>query len=185
MKLVCATLFALLSVPAISMAQDVTYNYAQGVNFSQYKTYKWVSIEGAAAPNQIVDNDIKQAIDNQLAAKGLTKSDDGAQLYIGYQVSVSQEKNITAFNSGGSWGYAPGWGRGYGYGGPGMTSVTTSTIQVGTLILDMYDTSKKDLIWRGQASKTLNPSKDPNKNRNNIEKAMAKLLKNYPPPIKQ
>jgi hypothetical protein len=185
MKLGCFVLCMMFCVPAGVRAQDVTYNFARDTNFSQYKTFKWVDIPGAASPNQIVDKDIKQSIENQLASKGLAKSDDDAQLYIGYQVSISQEKSITAFNSGGNWGYGPGWGRGYGYGSPSMSTATTSTINIGTLVLDMYDPAKKDLVWRGEASKALSPSKDPNKNRSKIDKAMAKLLKNYPPQSKQ
>jgi hypothetical protein len=36
-------------------------------------------------------------------------------------------------------------------------------------------------VWRGSASKTLNISKDPDKNYRTLEKAMAKLFRNYPP----
>src|SRR5215469_16403415 len=56
-------------------AQDVKYNFMPGTDFSKYHTYKWVSIEGASHPNQIMDAEIKQAVDTQLAAKGLTKTD--------------------------------------------------------------------------------------------------------------
>src|SRR5690348_6572098 len=74
-------------------AQDVTYNSMPGTNFSKYHTYKWVSIEGGAHPNQIMDAEIKQAVDEQLAQKGLTKTEDEkADLYVGYQVAVDQQK---------------------------------------------------------------------------------------------
>ena len=46
-----------------------------GTDFTKYHTYKWITIEGAKHPNQIVDAQIKTAIDSQLAAKGLTKTD--------------------------------------------------------------------------------------------------------------
>jgi hypothetical protein len=51
-------------------AQDVRYNYMPGTDFPKYHTYKWVNIEGGAHPNQIVDAEIKQAVDSQLASKG-------------------------------------------------------------------------------------------------------------------
>lgn len=62
------------------------------------------------------------------------------------------------------------------------TTTTSSTINIGTLNLDMYDTAKKEQVWRGAASKTLGSGKDPKKVQKNIDKAMAKLLKKYPPP---
>jgi hypothetical protein len=72
------------------LAQEVTYNSAPGTDFSKFKTYKWVRIEGAEYPDQILDQQIKQSIDSQLDAKGFTKSDnDTADLYVGYQVSIA------------------------------------------------------------------------------------------------
>jgi hypothetical protein len=50
--------------------------------------------------------------------------------------------------------------------------------------LDMYDTSTKKLVWRGSASKTLDPKAKPEKQQKNMAKAAEKLLKNYPPPKK-
>jgi hypothetical protein len=46
----------------------------------------------------------------------------------------------------------------------------------------MYDSQKHDLVWRGAASKTLDPDAKPEKRQKNLDKAVAKLLKNYPPP---
>jgi hypothetical protein len=45
----------------------------------------------------------------------------------------------------------------------------------------MYDSAKKDLVWRGTASKTIDPKDKPEKQQKNITKAVTKLLKNYPP----
>jgi hypothetical protein len=61
------------------------------------------------------------------------------------------------------------------------TTVTSSTINVGSLNLDMYDVALRKQVWRGEATKTIDPPKDPAKLQKNINKAMAKLLKNYPP----
>ena len=88
-------------------AQDVTTNAMPGADFSKYHTYKWVTIEGAVQPNQIVDAQIKQSIDSQLAAKGLTKTDgDKADLLIGYQISIDPEKQWNAYGTGGCAGAA-------------------------------------------------------------------------------
>ena len=87
-----ALVVALMLVTAGTLAaQDVRYNSMPGADFSKYHTYKWVNI-GGAHPDQIMDAEIKQAIDSQLAAKGMTKTDgDKADLYIGYQTAVQQE----------------------------------------------------------------------------------------------
>jgi len=75
-----------------------------------------------------------------------------------------------------------GWGgRGYGGWWDGSISGQTSTIPIGTLVIDVYDPATKQLIWRGQASKTIDLKKDLDKNYKNLQKAMTKLFKNYPP----
>ena len=167
-RLVCL-LFVALVVGTGCKAQDVTYNFMPGTDFSKYHTYKWVVIEGASHPNQIMDQEIKQAVDSQLASKGLTKTDsDKADLYVGYQIAVDQERQWNA------------WGTGRGFGG-GMGSATSSTISIGTLVLDMYDPGTKQLVWTGHATKSIDPSSNQEKNMKSLNKAMEKLLKNYPP----
>src|SRR6516225_2383444 len=94
-------LILLLAACALTPAQEVSTNAMPGVDFSKYHTYKWVTIEGATYPNQIVDAQIKQAVDRQLAAKGLTKTDgEKADLLIGYQASVSTDKQWNAYGTG-------------------------------------------------------------------------------------
>ena len=152
----------------VAAGQDVRHNSMPGVDFSKYHTYKWVAIEGASHPNQIVDQEIKQSVDSQLASKGLTKTDsDKADLYVGYQIAVDQQKQWNA------------WGTGRGFGG-GMGSATQSTINVGSLVLDMYDPTTKQLVWTGTATKAIEPSSNQEKNQKNLNKAMQQLLKYYP-----
>ena len=177
---------ALLAIGASgARAQDVRYNFAKDAKFSDYKTYKWVDvIKGSDQVNPIINNQIKAALEAELATKGLTKTDsDDADLCIGYQTAIGTEKQFNSYSTG--WGMGPGWGGGW-YGGMASetTSGSTSTIYVGQLALDMYDSKGKNLVWRGLVSKTIDPKAKPDKQEKNIKKAVAKLLKNYPPPVK-
>src|SRR5262245_15599540 len=153
-----------------AIAQDVNYNYDQTIDFTKYKTYKWAAIEGKMYPNEIADKNIRNAATAELAKKGLTLTETDPDLLVAYEVAVDKEMQIDTWGSG-YWGW---------YGG-GMTSTTTSTIHVGTLVLDMYEPAGQKLVWRGTATKTLNPKNSPEKRQKNLQKGMAKLLKNYPP----
>jgi hypothetical protein len=162
---------------SVALAQDVMVNYVPGTDFSKYKTYKWVEIQGAEKPDQIIDTQIKQAIDKALATGGLTKvTGDKSDLYIAYQVAYSKEQQWNTYNVGGPYAWR--------YGG-GSGQATSTTITIGTVALDMYDPAAKELVWKGQASKTLSNEKDPAKRQKNIDKAMAKLLKDFPPKPKK
>jgi len=176
-----AAVVAVLGVLAIgvgaALAQDVSTNYVPGTDFSKYKTYRWVEIQGAEKPDQIVDTQIKQGIDKALTAGGLTKvTGDKADLYVAYQIAYTKEQQWSTYNVGGPYAWR--------YGG-GSGTATSSTIAIGTVALDMYDPAAKELVWKGQASKTLSNEKDPAKRQKNIDKAMAKLLKDFPPKPKK
>lgn len=175
-------LFGLLSlimcVPAL-LGQDVRYNFDRKADFSRFKTYKWITLKDAAPVDELINKQIIDTIDTELGAKGLKKiTDDNADLYIGYQAGVDKEKEFTSYSTG--WGYGPGWYGGW-YGPGGMTTGSTSMIYVGQLALDMYDSANHDLVWRGSVSKTINTKAKPDKQQRNLEKAVAKLLRNYPP----
>src|SRR5262245_8785045 len=183
--LLALPLVLLLVGTGTAAAQDVRYNYDKQANFAAFKTYKWVTIKGAQQLSELGDKQVKAAVDAELSKKGLTKSEsDTADLYIGYQAGIGTEKEYTSFDTG--WGYGPGWyGGGWYGGGGGMTTGQTSTIYIGQLALDMYATSPKNLVWRGNASKTLDPKAKPEKQQKNLAKAVAKMLKNYPPQVKK
>ena len=171
MKIFNVPLGLVVLMSAVALTQDVHYNSMPGTDFSKYHTYKWVAVPGAEQLNQIQEQELKNAVDAQLAAKGFSPTtSDTADMYVGYQVSVSREKEWNAYGTGGGWGW-----------GGGMATATSSTIAVGTVALDFYDPATKQLIWRGQATKTLDPSSNQEKNQKNLDKAMEKLLKHFPP----
>jgi len=196
---------ALLFVLTCAWGQDIHYNYDRDANFQSYRTYQWVDLQRlqggpskadvpAGLPNlpvspppmsgsnvpddQLLDQDIQWAIDAQLAEKGLTKVDKGGDLLVGYQAHVREEKSINLSGSGsnGFWGGGPFWGGGF-----SSLQGQTSTIPIGKLVVGLYDPARKQLIWRGDASKSIDLKKDPNKNYANLQKATVKLFKNYPP----
>jgi len=171
-------LLTILFIVVCAYAQDVHYNYDRGANFAAYKTYQWVDLPGRVT-DQLIDQTIKRSIDEQLAQKGLTKLESDAVLQVGYQAVINLEKGLNLS----AWGIRGGPGGFGGFGGLDSGTVTgqTSTIPVGVLVVDLYDPAKKQLIWRGDASKTIDLKKDPDKNYKNLQKAMAKLFKNYPP----
>jgi hypothetical protein len=179
--------FLILIGSAAASAQDIKYNFLPGTDFTKYKTYKWARVPKADYPDQIIDGQIMQAIDAQLMTKGLSKSSgDTADLVVTYQAAITQEKQWNSYSTGdmGGWGYGR-WGGWGGYGGLSTTTTTSETINIGSLDVDIYDAAAKNQIWKGQASKTLGSGKDPEKVNKNLNKAMAKLFKKYPPPPKK
>jgi len=166
---------------SVTFAQDVRTNYMPGTDFSKYHTYAWVDeVQGVPAvgshPDQILDTQVKQAIDSQMAGKGFTKAVDGgkADLLLGYQLAIDQEKQINGFGDNmGGWGP---WGGGF-----GTFSASTSSNYIGTFVVGMYDPAVTKLVWIGAAQHAIEPSKKQEKNQERLNKGAQKLLKDFPP----
>lgn len=163
-------LFALLS--AASSFADVTVDHDKSADFSKYESF---AIEEATpAVNPLMREPMIKVIEAGLMARGLEKAADGADLEVVIHASTDDEISITAD----SWGYGGyrGWG---GWRGWGPTTVNVGYVAVGTLIIDMIDAGSNSLIWRGIATDTV-PRK-PAKIEKKIQKAVAKLLRDFPP----
>jgi hypothetical protein len=65
--------------------------------------------------------------------------------------------------------------------GMGMGTSTTQvrTYTEGTLIVDIWDAKKKELVWRGVGSDTV--SSNPESNAKKIDQVVADMFKRYPP----
>ena len=153
----------------VAHAQTVRTSYTPGVDFSKFHTYRWVEIKGQP-PDPILDAQIKQSIDSQLAAKGLKKADDSADLSVDYQTAISKIQHWETYED---WTVTGPEAR--------LPQRRQVTIDVGTLVLDMYDTAAKQLVWTGRAHKTIDPNASPEDRQKNLDNAAKKLLADFPP----
>lgn len=137
----------LLLVVSSALSQDVRYNFDSMADFSKFKTYKWIPLDSEAPIDKLTDEQIKAALEAGLAQKGLTKVDsDNADLLIGYQTSEHINTEFGGHDT--PWSVGPGWnGR----------SDSIRTVYKGELAVNMYDPANHHLIWRGLASKSLDP----------------------------
>jgi hypothetical protein len=172
------TLFVLglaLSVAgAGALNAQTKVDYDQKVDFSKFKTFTLKA--GTPAQTPFGQERLEEAVAAALTSKGWSKATEGsgdAQVVTHAQFSTQKVADVTTFGYGGY----PGW---YGWGGSfGTSSVSVREIPMGTLILDIVDSSTNTLIWRGMASDTM--VDNPDKMKKKVDKALAKLLKNFPP----
>jgi hypothetical protein len=154
-------------------AGDVKTDYDRGANFNQYKTYSWGNVQTQDA--LFVDR-IKSAVDEALAAKGWRQVASGGDVSLtATEITENQQILNTYYDNFGS-------GRRFGGIGFGDAQTTTDTYQVGSLVIEMFDTRTAKLIWRGSSSDTL--SNKPDKNIKNLDKGVQKMFKNFPPEAK-
>ncbi len=178
-KSVLVAALALVLVPALAMAQKVTYDFDKNADFAAFKTYAMK--EGTPVGQPLIDERIVAAIDAAMAAKGFTKNDANPDVFVVYHTTFDKQKDISTFSSGYSGGYGPyGWGWGGGM-GMGTTSTQVRDILMGTLVIDMADAKNKKVVWRGMGVKEVNTTAKPEKRDKSIKSAVDKIFKNYPP----
>jgi hypothetical protein len=151
-----------------SFAQQVKTDYDRNVNFSQYKTYSWEKVK---TQDPLWVDRIKSAVDADLTTKGWTQVPSDGNISLVAMEATKNEKTLNTFYNG--------FGGGWRWGGFGNATTTVDTYKVGTLVLDMFDTQTKKLVWRGSASDTLSDKTD--KNIKNLNKGVQKMLKHFPP----
>jgi len=154
-------------------AQQVKTDYDRSANFAQYKTYSWEQVK---TKDPLEVDRIKSAVNAALAAKGWTQVDSGGDVSIVSMEITQNQQTLNTFYDG----FGGGWGwRRFGGGGFGEATTTTETYKVGTLVVDLFDSKTKKLLWRGTSSDTL--SNNSNKNIKNMDKGVEKLFKQFPP----
>jgi hypothetical protein len=161
-----------VSFAAILSAQEVRTDYDGNADFSQYKTFSFEKIQ---TKNPLWVGRISSAVGAALTARGLTQVASGGDISIVAIEMTKDQQTLNTFydNFGGGWGWR--WGGG----GFGEATTTTDVYRVGTLVVDLFDTASKKLIWRGSESDAL--SDKSSKNIKNLDKGVEKLFRKFPP----
>ena len=154
-------------------AQQVKFDYDRSTNFAQYKTFSWGTVK---TQDPLLNDRIKSAVDSALTAKGWSEVESGGDVSIMAMQTTRDQQTLNTFYDG----FGGGWGwRSFGGLGFGEASTTTNTYEVGTVVVDLFDTKTKQLVWRGTCSDTL--STNSKKNINNLDKGVEKMFKEFPP----
>jgi len=182
LRVTSVLLFALIAAPAAYAAKpNIQWN--KDYDFSHVKTYAWQdpTAPSLAQSNPFMHKFIQDEIEKRLTAAGLTKAAAGAapDLWVTYHGAVMNNVELHSDSFGyGFGGYGMGgWGM-YGYGMAGPVSTTTRVVEYkeGTLIVDIVDPTKKELVWRGSSTPIL-ISDSNEKTQKNISKALDAMVK--------
>ncbi len=162
-----ATLLFVTAMATAVFADHVTIDYDHSANFGQVKTYSWSKVHTA---NSIWNDRVKNAIDQQLAAKGWTQVPSGGNVQLVAVEKTSTQQQYDTFYDG--------FG-GRRLGGFGYSTTSVDNYKVGTLVVSMFDGNSRNLIWRGTSSSDL--SGNPEKNTKKLNKDVEKMFKKFPP----
>lgn len=163
--------FALLmsSCTSVRVASD----YDKEANFSDYKTFAFYKTGiDKAEINDLDKRRILRAIESELLAQGLTKSENPDIIV---SIFTKSRERINVWNNGwGGYGYGWGWSPFY-WNDFGNVSRSTE----GSLYIDLIDAKKKELVWQGKGTGYL--TQNTNKKEERIREFVMKIMEKYPP----
>jgi hypothetical protein len=168
---------------AASAHAKVQIDFNPEPDFSQYKTFAYIGgVENLVMLRvnpDLINNRVHRAVTRELIGKGLREvtPDQNPDLVVRYWAKSSSQVNIAAT---GNWGpYGPYIGS---YWGWIYSTITASSIREATLLLDLIDPHKKDLVWRLFLIRQLsNTDKDWKKANQDFDKGFA----SFPPSPKE
>ena len=168
LKLLVRSSLLITLLASLAFADHIAVDYDHHANFARLHTYSWGKVQTA---NSIWDARVKDAIQTQLAAKGWTQVPSGGEVTVMAVERTQVQQQIDTLYDGFG-------GRRF-FGDFGEATTTVQNYKVGTLVIDMYDTPSKNLIWRGSSSDAL--SGNPEKNDKKMHKEVNKMFQHFPP----
>jgi len=170
----CALLLA-----GCASGPDVRGDYDKAANFGGYKTYNFVQQDGPGGARSLGVTLMQNAADREMQQRGYVKAEN-ADLLLNFKGKIEEKTDIESHPSPT---FGPGWGYGawYGapYGGWGGTEVTTRRYNVGTLVMDVVDREKRQVVYQGSVEGIV--TKEMMQNREaSLNAAVAHIFAKYP-----
>ena len=162
----------------------VLTDFDPSAEFPAFRTFAFTGLtdkdQGGVLDNSLLRKRIEALVGQQLTAKGLQQVglEERPDLLVHFWVGVKDKQRVESTGMpAGAYGGRYGWGPNYG------GNVTTYDYQEGTLIVDLVESSKKELVWRATIVGTLSGSQE--ENLKMADTGIAKAFANYPPARKK
>jgi hypothetical protein len=176
---------ALLAVAALavgcSSGIQIEHDFDPSVDFSGYSTFALMEeTQERPRAQQLFEPRVDAAIEAEMAAKGLSQNAN-PDLLVAWDAASEGKKSVSTTGSTYGTGYYGSYGRGWG-GGYSTTYAHTTVNEwtEGTLVIDVIDAAREQLVFRGSAQAKLNESATPEERTQNINRAVAMILENLP-----
>ena len=181
-RLIATLAVAALGLGGCASGPEVRGEYDKAADFGKYRTYGFVaqtSPDGGGEYRSLALQMLQRAATREMEARGYRLA-DSPDLAINFQGKLEEKVDVESTPAPY---YGPGWGYGgwYGapYGGWGGTEVTTHRYNVGTLVMDIVDREKRQVVFQGGVEGVV--TKEMRENREaSINNAVAAIFSKYP-----
>ena len=160
---------------------DVKTDFDPAADFTKFKTFAFTGLtdmnRGGVFDNSLTRTRIESTVARELYRNRLqqVQLEQHPDLLVHYWVGVKDKQRVQSTGpTAGAYGRRGGYGWGAGYSG-----VSTYEYKEGTLIIDLVQPAKKELVWRATIVADLEDTAQENTELG--RKAIAKAFENYPP----
>ena len=184
MKRVIGVMLMVLVLSGCSSLSVVT-DYSEEADFSKFKTFQYKESTMTLADTfPLAHRRVVNAIRGEMIAAGLTEVDSEPDVYMTYY--GEENENIIIMTTGREYDTPGNWHRTNsasrrvrGAGSLHQSTTQEVTIREGNILIDMWETKNKELVWRAEISDTI--SSNPDRNTANIKNGIARAFENFPP----
>jgi len=157
-------------------------DYDPTADYSHISTYQWAhrTPKGDDDPrvyNDITARRVKHSVNLALQDKGMREVTSNPDVYLAWHGAINGKMSLQTINS--NYGYGYGWNGG-GF-GAGTSTTYVNEWDKGTLLIDVIDAKKNELIWRGSAQAELRKHQDPSEGQEVLNDVVARILRDFPP----
>jgi hypothetical protein len=152
----------------------VSYDFDRTADFAHFKTFSLKA--GTTSGDRLVDRRITAAIELEFTRKGMTRNDAHPDVLVLTHLTFDTKRDLTAYTTGsGPYGWR--WG-----GSWTTAEIRTTNVYMATLIVDVIEAKKDELVWRGVGTKQVNRHSSVDAKDRSVATSVAKILDKYPPP---
>jgi hypothetical protein len=174
MKIILRVFVVSLALSFINCSTlSVNTDYDKSLTFSGLKTYFWLPAprklrDDPRVDLEALDSRVKSAVDEVLSEKGFSRLTSGEpDFLVVYNVTLDRKVIATTLDSTHAATRPPGW--------------ASFDYEEGTLILNILKADTRKLMWQGRAQDEVSFVANPEKRKEQINKAVRLMLEDFPP----
>lgn len=154
-----------------SIPQGVSIDYDPEASFNQYQTFYWSDeilqnkIEQPLFYNSLVKKRIKNAVEKEMTGRGYELMPFNPDLYVNAHMIVEEKTEVQS---------NPGVYRYY-----WQDNIRTINTKEATLVIDIIDRDKKQLVWQGAYKGSILDAKKPEDKQRVIRDAVSVIFREF------
>ena len=177
-------LAATIVVAGCASTPTVRSDYDKSADFGRYRTFGFIDQAGGPGDSKsLAMQALEAAATREMVARGYTPAAENPDLLINFNGKLEDRTDVQSVPGpmyGPTWGYGGWYGAPYGgWGVAASPQVTTRHYQVGTLVMDIVDRERRQVVFQAGIERTITKEMQQNRDKA-LDAAVVRLFSAYP-----